>query len=97
VDNGVQFWFSHCQRLTSKVFIVSYVSVIPHVMTGKKDSPIAAHAGCKRQPKWVPGVWGCSWATLLWWLEIWWTGLPGWGLGNRPTTRHCKTANCYET
>ena len=76
---------------------MSYISVIPHVVTGEKDSPTAAHAGCKRQPNWVPGAWDYSWATLPCWLEIQWPGLPGWGLGNRPTTHYCKTANCYET
>ena len=77
MDNGVQFWFSHCQSLTLKVFVVSYISVIPHVVTGEKDGPTAAHAGCKQQLKWVPGAWGYSWATLPRWLEIRWTGIPG--------------------
>jgi hypothetical protein len=56
VATGVHFWFSECQSLTLKVFIVLYISVIPHVVAGEKDSPTAAHAGCKRQPKWVPSV-----------------------------------------
>jgi len=34
------------------------------VVTGKKNSPTAAHAGCKRRPKWVPGAWGYGWVTL---------------------------------
>lgn len=92
VYSGVQFLFPHCQSLTLKVFIVSYISVISHVVTGETDSPTAAHAGCKRQRKGIPGAWGYRWGTLPQWLEIWWTGLPGWGLGNRSTTHHCKTA-----
>ena len=37
---------------------------IPHVVTGEKNSSTGAHTGHKKQPKWVPGAWGYSWATL---------------------------------
>lgn len=37
---------------------------MPRQMTGQKSSLTAAHAVRKRLPKWVPGAWRCSWATL---------------------------------
>ena len=37
---------------------------LPRVVTGEKNSPTAAHEDRKRQLKWVPSVWGYSWATL---------------------------------
>jgi len=60
------------------------------VVTKEQNNPTAAHAGCKRQLKWVPSAWGYSWANLPYGLQIKWTGPPGWGLGNRPTTCHHK-------
>jgi len=50
---------------------------IPHVVTGEKNSPTAACAGCKMQLKWVPGACGYSWAVLS--LEYSGLGLQGGG------------------
>ena len=66
---------------------------MPSVVTEKKSSPTAAHAGRKRLPKWVPGAWQYSWATLPLGLLIRWTGLPGWGLGDRPKTCRRRNSN----
>jgi len=34
--------------------------MFPRVVTGEEISPTAAHAGLKRRPKWLPGVWGMA-------------------------------------
>jgi hypothetical protein len=31
---------------------------------GNKNSPTVTHTCRKRRLKWVPGAWGCNWATL---------------------------------
>ena len=62
----------------------------PCVVTREKDSPTVAHSGRKRRPKFLDGAWANSWATLPRGLQVWWTGPPGWGLGNKSTTCHRK-------
>jgi len=61
------------------------------VVTGEKNSPTLAHAGCKRRLKWVPGV--IAGAPYHGGLQIRWTGPPGWRMGDRPITCHNKKAD----
>jgi hypothetical protein len=38
--------------------------LVARVVTGRKNSPTVVLACRKRRLKWVPGAWGCNWATL---------------------------------
>jgi hypothetical protein len=45
-------------------FRIYYHQYIPVWWPGLKNSPTVTHSCRKRRLKWVPSVWGYSWATL---------------------------------